>query len=131
LIVVHINPLDSTINLGQWVDFTSSVTGGTTSYRYQWYLDGNPVSGATSSTWRLTPSTVGIYYVYLIVTDANNNTGQSETARVLVVSVPVGGYSVSFSRSSTNTSVAVYTAFLAMFGAAAVLIRRKIEKAFA
>jgi len=131
LIVVHINPLDSTINLGQWVDFTSSVTGGTTPYGYQWYLDGNPVSGATSSTWRLTPSTVGIYYVYLIVTDANNNTGQSETARVLVVSVPVGGYSVSFSRSSTNTSVAVYSVFLAMLGVAAVLVRRKIEKAFA
>lgn len=127
-LVVHIAPLDSTINLGQWVDFTSTVTGGTAPYRYQWYLDSNLVSGANSSTWRLTPTTVGIHYVYLIVKDANNNNAQSETARVLVVApTPVGGYSVSFSRSTTNTLAAVYSALLAMLGAATVLIRRKRE----
>lgn len=127
-LVVHIAPLDSTINLGQWVDFTSIVTGGNALYRYQWYLDGSLVSGANSSTWRLTPTAVGIHYVYLTVTDANNNTAQSETARVLVVPpTPVGGYSVSFSRSTTNTLVAVYSALLAMLGAATVLIRRKRE----
>lgn len=127
-LVVHIAPLDSTISLGQWVDFTSIVTGGTALYRYQWYLDGNLVSGANSSTWRLTPTAAGIHYVYLIVSDANNNTAQSETARVLVVPpTPVGGYSVSFSGSTTNTLVAVYSALLAMLSAATVLIRRKRE----
>jgi len=127
-LTVHIAPLDSTINLGQWVDFTSNVTGGTTPYRYQWYLAGNLVSGANSSTWRLTPTTVGIYHVYLIAIDANDNTAQSETARVLVPPPPpVGGYSVSFSRSTTNTSVAAYSALLVMLSAATVLIRRKRE----
>lgn len=52
------------------------------------------MEGATSSKWTFTPASIGIYYVYLEVTDANNNTGQSDNPRITVTPVPVGGYSI-------------------------------------
>lgn len=98
---VSISPLNSSILLGQSVTFTSTVNGGTSPYKYQWYLDGNSVVGATSDAWTFKPSAAGIRFVYLRVTDGGNNTAQSETARVAVVSVPVGGYTVSFGKYTT------------------------------
>jgi len=97
-LTVSISPLSASILLGQSVTFTSTVNGGTLPYKYQWYVDGNSVSGATSNGWIFIQSTAGIYYVHLQATDFNNNTAQSETARIVVASVPVGGYSVSFDK---------------------------------
>lgn len=81
---VTINPMSATIIVGQSVNFSSSVTGSTPPYAYQWYLNNNPVSGATSSSWTFTSSTTGIYSVYLKVTDVHSNTAQSGTAQVTV-----------------------------------------------
>ena len=93
---VSISPLSATVSVRQSVPFTPTVNGGTSPYSYQWYLNGNPVSGATSSTWTFTSTTTGIYYVYLKVTDFSSNTAQSETSKITVVSAgpptpPVGG----------------------------------------
>lgn len=41
------NPADS----GQQITFSSSVSGGTPPYTYQWLLNGTAISGATNSTW--------------------------------------------------------------------------------
>jgi hypothetical protein len=112
--IVSIQPTSATIYLGQSVPFTSTVKGGISPYSYQWHLGSNPVSGATSDRWVYTPSATGVYYVYLKVTDSSNNTAQSETARVLVVSVPVGGYSVSFDKHSTAGPLTLYLALSAM-----------------
>ncbi len=122
---ILINPLDTTILLGQSVGFTSTVTGGTTPYSYQWYLNSNPVLGATSSTWTFTPTSSGTYFVYLKVTDANNNTVQSATAKVTVISVPVGGYSNSLISQTPLAGLMLYAAIIALFGAALSLTRRK------
>jgi len=122
---VSISPLSKSILMGDSVTFTSTVNGGTSPYTYQWYLDGDPVSGATSSNWAFTPASSGIYYVYLKVTDANDNTVQSETARVTVGAVPVGGYSVSLTKPVAKTPLIFYTMLLAIFGAVISLIRRK------
>lgn len=122
---ISINPLNTTIPLGQSVGFTSTVTGGTTPYSYQWYLNSNPVSGATSGTWTFTPASSGTYFVYLKVTDANNNTVQSATAKVTVISIPVGGYSNSLISQTPLASLMLYTAIIALFGAALSLTRRK------
>ncbi|MGB9778733.1 MAG: NosD domain-containing protein [Candidatus Bathyarchaeales archaeon] len=81
---VSISPLSASILVGQSVTFTSTVSGGYAPYTYQWYLNDAPVSGATSETWTFTPTTSGIYYVYLKVTDAKGSTIQSETARITV-----------------------------------------------
>jgi len=122
---VTISPLYATIYLGDSVVFTSTVSGGTSPYSYQWYLDDNPVSGATSSSWTFTPSASGIYYVYLKVTDANNNTVQSGTARVTVSSVPVGGYSISIAKKIPIMPMAAYTLLLVFFGVLLSLTKHK------
>lgn len=83
-LVVTIVPMSSTILLGQSVNFTSTVSGGTSPYTYQWYLNGDPVSGATSNRWTFTSSAVGVFNVYLKVTDVNGTIAQSGTAQVTV-----------------------------------------------
>jgi len=122
---VSISPLSKSILMGDSVTFTSTVSGGTSPYTYQWYLNGNPVPGATSSSWTFTPTSTGIYYIYLKVTDANDTTAQSDTARITVTSVPVGGYSVSLTKPVAKTPLIFYTMLLAIFGTAISLIRRK------
>lgn len=122
---VSINPLSASILVSDSVSFTSTVTGGTSPYTYQWYLNGVPVSGATSNSWTFTPPSTGIYYVYLKVTDANATTAQSDTAKVTVGTVPVGGYSVSLSKNVPTPHLINYTMVIALFGVALSLLRRK------
>jgi hypothetical protein len=122
---VSISPLSATIYVGQSVPFTSTVTGGTPPYSYQWYMNDNPVSGATSSSWMFTPTTTGVYYVYLKVTDANGIIAQSETARIVVTTVPVGGYTISLAKQTLTSQMAVYTMLIALFGVGMSLIKRK------
>jgi hypothetical protein len=124
-LTVSISPTSASIVVGQSVIFTSTASGGYTPYTYQWYLNDAPVSGATSGSWTFTPTTSGICYVYLKVTDANNNVVQSETARISVASVPVGGYSVSLAKQTSTSYMAAYTMVIAVFAAAMSLTKRK------
>jgi N-acetylneuraminic acid mutarotase len=121
---VSISPLSASILVGQSVTFTSAVSGGYVPYSYQWYLGGNPVSGATSNSWTFTLTTSGVYYVYLKVTDTLGNITQSETA-CMTTSLPVGGYSVSLTVHSTPMPSSVYLALLIMLSAVFTTVRRK------
>ncbi|MEM3640972.1 MAG: immunoglobulin domain-containing protein, partial [Candidatus Bathyarchaeia archaeon] len=121
---VSISPLSTSILVGQQVTFTSTVSSGTPPYTYQWYLNGNPISGATSSSWTFTPTAAGTYYVVLKVTDAMGNIAQSDPARVTVSSVPVGGYSVAVAENAPVTPIA-YTMLMALFCLLLSLTKRK------
>ena len=123
-----INPLSASILVGQSVTFTSTVSGRYTPYTYQWYLNGNPVSGATSNTWTFTPTTGGIYYVHLKVTDAEGNTAQSGTARIVVSTVPVGGYSIPIQLPTTAKPVTLHIALLTILTALFITIKRKTKR---
>ncbi|MEM2954299.1 MAG: PKD domain-containing protein, partial [Candidatus Bathyarchaeia archaeon] len=69
-LVVSISPSSFTLDVGQSQQFNSTVSGGTSPYSYQWYLNGTPVSGATSDSWNFTPTSIGFYTVYVNVTDS-------------------------------------------------------------
>jgi parallel beta-helix repeat protein len=125
---VSISPPSASILVGQSVTFTSTVSGGYTPYSYQWYLNGNPVSGATSNTWTFTPTTSGIYYVHLKVTDAKANTAQSDTARIAVATVPVGGYSFSIQVQTKTDPVLPYIALMATLTAIFTKLRPKTKR---
>ena len=125
---VSINPLSGSTLVGQSVTFTSTVSGGITPYNYQWYLNGNPVSGATSNAWAFTPATSGIYYVYLKVTDAVGNTKQSETARITVATVPVGGYSIPIQRQTTGKALTPYLILIVILTITFTSIKRKTTR---
>jgi len=127
-LTVHIQPTSATINLGQSVAFTSTVQGGTPLYTYQWYVDGNQASGATSNGWIFTPLTTGIHYVYLQVTDSSNNTAQSETARIVVTSTPVGGYSFSFDKHIMVKTLTLNFALVIGLALFLVAFKRKTTK---
>jgi outer membrane protein assembly factor BamB len=124
---VSISPLSASILVGQSVIFASTVSGGYTPYTYQWYLNGAPVSGAASASWTFTPTTSGVYYVYLKVTDAKANTSQSDTARIAVASVPVGGYSIPIQVHTKTEPIIPYIA--SVIALTAILnLRRKIKR---
>ena len=128
-LTVSISPTSASILVGQSVTFTSTVSGGYTPYIYRWFLNGNPVSGATSDTWTFTPTEAGIYYVYLKVTDAEGNTAQSDTAREAVAAVPVGGYSIPINVPMTTTKpVTPYVALLAILTAILITIKRERKR---
>ena len=123
-----ISPMSMSLIVGEPVTFTSTTTGGYPPYGYQWYLNGNPVSGATSDTWTFTPTEADIYYVYLKVTDAEGNTAQSDTARVAVAAVPVGGYSYPINKYTLSTPIATHIALTAILTAIFTTIKRKTKR---
>jgi hypothetical protein len=106
-----ISPSSTTLDYGQSQTFTSSVSGGTASYAYQWYKNGTAVAGATGSTWTFTPSSAGYYTVYVKVTDSASTpvTAQSSNAYVtanpqLAVTVTPSTSTISLAQSQTFTS---------------------------
>jgi hypothetical protein len=127
-LTVSISPMSASILVGQQLTFTSTVSGGYPPYAYQWYLNGNPVSGATSNTWTFTPTTSGIFYVNLKVTDAKGNTAQSEAARIVISTVPVGGYSIPIQLPATAKPATLYIASLTILTALFITIKQKTRR---
>jgi|GEM_PF-2398465 len=125
---VSIGPLSASILAGQSVTFTSTTSGGYLPYTYQWFLNGNPVSGATSPSWTFTPTTSGIYYVHLKVTDDEGNSAQSGVARITATTVPVGGYSVPIQTYTKTASVIPYIALTAILTLVFTTVKRKTTK---
>jgi parallel beta-helix repeat protein len=123
-----INPLSASVLVGQSLTFTSTVSGGYAPYGYQWYLNGNLVSGANLASWAFTPTTSGMYYVILKVTDAKGNTTQSETAHITVATIPVGGYSLSIELPTTAKPLTIHIALLTILTAILITIKRKAKR---
>jgi hypothetical protein len=123
-----ISPLSASILVGQSVTFTSTVSGGYTPYSYQWYLNDAPVSGATLDTWTFKPTADGICYVHLKVTDSKANTAQSETARIIVATVPVGGYSIRIQVSTKAEPVLPYVALITALTAILTKLKPKTKR---
>jgi hypothetical protein len=124
-LTASITPLSTMIHTGQSVTFSSTVTGGSVPYSYQWYINDHPFPNATIWNWTFTPSSSGVYYVYLRITDTGNTTAQSQTARVDVISTPVGGISISHEKPLPIASIATYIALVGLFGAVLSFTKRK------
>ncbi len=93
---VTISPAVGSFAAGGSLGFSVSVSGGSSSYAYQWYADGASQSGQTSSSFTYSTSTSGSHGVYCQVTD--NNTGAVIVTQEALVNV-TGGISVSIQSS--------------------------------
>jgi hypothetical protein len=87
-----------TLAVGQAQLFSATVSGGTGTRTYQWYLDGTAVSGQTASTYTYTAVISGSHSVYVRVTDSastpvsvNSNTVSITVNPVMTVSVSPAG----------------------------------------
>jgi hypothetical protein len=98
---ITVSPSSAVMDLGQSQLFNSSVSGGTSPYSYQWYLNGTLVSGATGPTWTFTPLSAGSDSVYVRANDTAGAQATSNTVTVTVNGVP----SVSLSPSSVVLDV--------------------------
>jgi len=85
---VIVSPTSATLYVNRSMTFTSAIHGGSSPYAYQWYLNGNSVSGGTSSSWAFTPSSAGSYTVYANVTDRAGYSVESNAACIFVFTTP-------------------------------------------
>ena len=100
--------VSSTINpaaISQAFTFSSTITGGTSPYTYQWYGPSGLISGATSPTYSTSESSAGTYQFYVIVTDSIGNQATSPTYTETVVAMSV---SLTQSRTSSDSNQEVY-----------------------
>jgi hypothetical protein len=75
----------ATVATNQSVMFSSTVSGGTPPHSFQWFLNGTAVSGATLSSWTFSPTTSGVYTVFLNVKDSLGANATSNNATVTVI----------------------------------------------
>jgi hypothetical protein len=80
---VTVSPSSAVMDVGQSQQFTSTVNG-TSPYTYQWYLNGAPVSNATSNSWTFTPTSSDSYTLYLFVTDSAGEIAISPASNITV-----------------------------------------------
>ncbi len=90
-----ISPTSASIPLGGQQQFTSTVTGGSSPYSYQWYINDTAVSGGTNQNFNFNPTQAGTYKIYLNVIDNLNNQAQSNIANNIIV----------YSQSPTNSLI--------------------------
>ena len=125
-----------TANIGELVKFdaTTSQQGwnGTNQMpitKYSWdFGDGNKTDTTTPTIYHAFSSS-GIYYPTLTVY-ASGGTPETDsiTHRVVVMSVPVGGYSISLTQRNTSMASSVYLALLIMLSAVFTTVRRKTRR---
>ncbi len=101
-------PQDKALTTGQMTTISVTASVGSGSLTYQWYsnttdsnLGGNAISGATGSTYSLTPASIGTSYYYCVVTNTDNSSTGNKTAATASdtasVSVTYGAGTFAFS----------------------------------
>ena len=81
---VTIAPASVAMDVNQSQQFTSAISGGTSPYTYQWYLNGTLISGANFDSWTFAPTSSGSCTVYLYITDSVGVNAISPAANITV-----------------------------------------------
>jgi hypothetical protein len=117
---ITLQPLGQTVQAGQSVTLSATATGTGPLY-YQWTRNGNPVSGATSSSLTFTnvPRSAAGNYV-LVVTNVAGSI--SSTGAALVVSIPDFALSASAASGGGMTPTGFAFQFTAPIGSTYVVL---------
>ncbi len=90
---VQISCYSTSVWWGVGGEFNATASGGTGSYTYQWYSNGNPIPYATAKEYTYY-APVGTFTVYAIAKDAQNTSLASATSNSITLTVkpiPTGG----------------------------------------
>jgi hypothetical protein len=79
-----ISTSSTSMEVGNNLQITLTVNGGVSPFSYQWYVNGNPVNGATSSSFTFSPTSAGTYSIYVTVTGSS---GASQNSNTLTITV--------------------------------------------
>lgn len=92
----------STGKVGQSLSFSSSVTGGTSPYEYEWYFDDDFDIDSTVENPTHTFSEAGKYNITLVVNDSTGNYGYDEAKITITSSGTPGGSTTDDSSSDSG-----------------------------
>jgi hypothetical protein len=115
---VTISPTSVAMTVGNSETFNETVSGGTSPYSYQWYINGSAVSNATSAAWAFTPSSVGSYSIYVRITDAAGAVMTSTASAIILQAGP--GFP-----STRLLALVIVTALILALIVAALILRFK------
>jgi PKD repeat protein len=93
---------DTTISIGQSVNFQSEVQFGSSPYTYQWDFGGGATNSTVQNPGATTFSTAGTYTVNVTVTDSNGDTAQDS---VVITVQSSSGLTVSITSSNGNNTI--------------------------
>jgi len=138
------NPSTTTVDMGQQVQLSASASGGTNSYSYQWYLNGNPISGATSASYTYSPTDAGTSStIYVTAQDTQDSSLAIATSNTVTLTTPLTANFQSTipstpTPSPTQTSnsndtiiyvVVIVVVIIAVIGAVAgIVVKQKASK---
>ena len=88
-LIISIATSTNTIITNQTIIINATVSSGTPPYTYQWYVNGNPVSGATSPSFSFTPNKAGSYSISVTITDSAGVSKNSNTLTINVNNPPI------------------------------------------
>lgn len=102
-------PVDQTVNQNTAVTLMVAATSST-GMTYQWRKDGNPITGATNSSYTFTASNVNLAGIYsVVITNANGSTTSNDAVLTIrpVVSIVTQPVSVTVAQGTSATFTVV------------------------
>lgn len=103
--IIVVQPMNQTVDEGDNVSFIVTVAGGTEPYAYQWYFNGNLLSGETDQSLSLTAVDSGDAGNYSVtITDDNGQILTSQNATLTVTAQAITGY-LSYGDVDPNTDL--------------------------
>jgi hypothetical protein len=123
-IQLQISGSTTSCDVNQEVQFTASASGGTNSYGYQWYLNGNPIVGATSANFAYTPTEAGTFSVHATVQDTQDSSLAIATSSTWAVTVTASVFGTIQGTSQIYIVIGVI-AIIAVIVAVPLVMKRK------
>jgi outer membrane protein assembly factor BamB len=108
---ISISPIISGMEVGQSQTFTASVSGGSGSFSYQWYLNDATIANTNSATYNFVPTSAGSASIWCRVIDSASApmSAYSNTLHITVSSAPT----VTITPGSTTMDVGQSKVFTA------------------